>query len=330
MLSIARIGALVRAVLGVLLLALFVGACSAGSAGAGPGATGAPVAPGALAPGATSGAAGPGSGNEQPGEGQGNGNNGDGGGDEVEFTAGQEGLLIIKNGSLALQVAELDAALGAASRQISALGGYAGGSERSGDGDAARATVTFRIPAARWDEALIGLRALGEKVLTERYSTDDVTGQVVDLAARIKNLQTTEAAFQAIMDRAVDIDDVLKVQAELTRVRGEIEQLAGQKTSLEAQAAFSTLAVTFALEPPDPIVVSQERFDPAVEANQASATLLGVLQGLATAGIWFGIVWLPILLFLGILTLIGVWVFRRVRPTTGSAGPPLATPEAGA
>jgi hypothetical protein len=132
------------------------------------------------------------------------------------------------------------------------------------------------------------------------------------------------------MDRAVDIDDVLKVQAELTKVRGEIEQLAGQKTSLEAQAAFSTLAVTFALKPPDPIVVSQEQFDPAVEANQASATLLGVLQGLATAGIWFGIVWLPILLFLGLLTLIGVFVFRRVRRTTAGAGPPLATPEAGA
>jgi hypothetical protein len=325
MLSIARTGALVRAVLGILLLALFVGACSAGSAGVAPGPTG---APGAFVPGATPGAAGPGSGNEQPGEGNGNGN--EGSGDEVEFTAGQEGLLIIKNGSLALQVADIDAALAAASQQISALGGYAGGSERSGDGDQAHATVTFRIPAARWDEALVGLRGLGEKVLTERYSTDDVTGQVVDLAARIKNLQTTEAAFQAIMDRAVDIDDVLKVQAELTKVRGEIEQLAGQKTSLEARAAFSTLAVTFALRAPDPIVVSQEQFDPAVEANEASATLLGVLQGLATAGIWFGIVWLPILLFLGLLALIGVFVFRRVRRAAPGAGPPLATPEGGA
>jgi hypothetical protein len=326
MLSIARTGALARAVLGILLLALFVGACSAG-AGAALAPAGATGAPGAFVPGATSGA-GPGSGNEKPGENNGNGNSA--GGDEVEFTAGQEGLLIIKNGSVSLQVADIDAALGAASQQINALGGYAGGSERSGDDDQAYATVTFRIPAARWDEALIGLRGLAEKVLTERYSTDDVTGQVVDLAARIKNLQTTEAAFQAIMDRAVDIDDVLKVQAELTKVRGEIEQLAGQKTSLEAQAAFSTLAVTFALKAPDPIVVSQEQFDPAVEANQASATLLGVLQGLATAGIWFGIVWLPILLFLGLLALIGVFVYRRLRRATPSAGPPLPSPEAGA
>lgn len=323
MLSSARIREQGIAVLVTLLLALFVGACSAGAA----------LAPegnrNAIAPGATAGAAIPGPGNGLSGEDDGTGN-GNGGGDEVEFTAGQEGLLIIKNGSLALQVADIDAALNAAAQQVTALGGYAGGSDRSGDGDSAQATVTFRIPAARWDDALAGLRGLGEKVLTERYSTDDVTAQVVDLGARIRNLETTETAFQAIMDRAVDIDDVLKVQAELTKVRGEIEQLAGQKTSLEAQAAFSSLAVTFALKPSDPIVVSQEQFDPAVEANQASATLLGVLQGLATAGIWFGIVWLPILLFLGILTLIGVFVFRRVRPTSGGAGTPLAAPDPGA
>lgn len=323
MLSIARTGALARAVLGILLLMSFVGACSAGSAGVAPGATG---AAGAFAPAATSGAAGPGSGNEQPGEGEGNRN----GGDEVEFTAGQEGLLIIKNGALAVQVTDIDAALGTASQQITALGGYAGGSDRSGEGDEAHATVTYRIPASRWEEALAGLRGLGEKVLTERYSTDDVTAQVVDLGARIRNLETTEAAFQAIMDRAVDIGDVLKVQAELTKVRGEIEQLAGSKTSLEAQAAFSTLAVTFALKP-NPVLVSQEQFDPAVEVNEASASLVSVLQALATAGIWFGIVWLPILLAIGIVVAIGLFVVRRVRRNTGDDGatPPPAS-EAGA
>lgn len=322
MLSIARIREQGIAVLVTLLLALFVGACSAGAALA-------PEGNGnAIAPGATAGAAIPGPGNGLSGEDDGTGN-GNGGGDEVEFTAGQEGLLIIKNGSLALQVADIDAALNAAAQQVTALGGYAGGSDRSGDGDSAQATVTFRIPAARWDDALAGLRGLGEKILTERYSTDDVTAQVVDLGARIRNLETTETAFQAIMDRAVDIDDVLKVQAELTKVRGEIEQLAGQKTSLEAQAAFSTLSVTFALKP-NPVLVSQEQFDPAVEVNEASASLVSVLQGLATAGIWFGIVWLPILLTLGILTAIGVLVFRRVRPTSGGDGTPVAAPEAGA
>ena len=101
--------------------------------------------------------------------------------------------------------------------------------------------MTYRVPAARWDEALAGLRAIGEKVLTERSSTEDVTSQVVDLGARITNLQATERALQAIMDQATAIKDVLTVQAELTRTRSEIEQLAAQKLHFEGQAAFSTV-----------------------------------------------------------------------------------------
>jgi hypothetical protein len=240
--------------------------------------------------------------------------NGDGqGGDQVDqLSPGQEGLQIIKTGTMSLQVAEIDAALAAATRQVSALGGYISGSDRSGDGESAQASVTFRIPAARWDEALTGLRGVAEKVLGERSSTEDVTSQIVDLAARIRNLETTEAALQTIMDRAADIEDVLTVQDRLTTVRGQIEQLVAQRTSLEGRAAFSTLTVTFSLKPTPPVVVAQEGFDAGAEAEAATASLVNLLQGLATAGIWFAIVWLPILLTLALVAIIGVAIGRRV------------------
>ena len=108
-----------------------------------------------------------------------------------------------------------------ANHLIIGLGGYTSGSERFGDDDNAQASVTYRVPAARWDEALAGLRAIGEKVLEERSSTQDVTSQVVDLGARITNLQATERALQAIMDQATAIKDVLTVQAELTKTRAK-------------------------------------------------------------------------------------------------------------
>jgi Domain of unknown function (DUF4349) len=244
-------------------------------------------------------------------------------GDPAVYAAGQQDLLIIKNGTMTLQVAGIDAALASATQQIRALGGYASGSDRSGDGESDQATITFRIPAARWDDALTALRALGTKVLAEHSTTDDVTGQVVDLEARIKNLKATEQALQAIMDRATDIKDVLAVQDQLTTVRGQIEEMTGQQTHLVEQAAMSTLAVTFSLKP-DPVLTSKSQFDPKTEVDQASASLVGVLQGLATAGIWFGIVWLPILLFLAIIGLVGVVVARRVRR---SIAPPIAPSE---
>ncbi|HEY8238299.1 MAG TPA: DUF4349 domain-containing protein [Candidatus Limnocylindrales bacterium] len=267
----------------------------------------------------------PQAGGEQSGGGQPLSGNGDGDGTDrgVLYAAGQPNLLIIKNGSLVLQVTGIDAALTSATQQISALNGYVSGSERSGDGEFDQATLTFRIPAQSWDDALVRLRALGTKILDERSTTQDVTSQVVDLGARLKNLQATELALQGTMAKAVEIKDILAVQAELTTVRGQIEQIAAQKTSLEQQAAYSTLAVTFSLKP-NPVLTSTTQFDPNSEVEQASASLVSFLQSLATAGIWFAIVWVPILIVLAIIVGIGAFVYRRYRRSDPVGAAPVA------
>jgi hypothetical protein len=231
----------------------------------------------------------------------------------VVTAVARDELLILKTGTLTLEVTRIDAAVTAATTALDALGGYASGSRRSGAGEDAQAIVTFRVPAARWDEAMNAVRSLANELLAEESTTEDVTAQVVDLGARIRNLQATERALQAIMDRATVIKDVLAVQAELTTVRGTIEQLTAEKAHLEARAAYSTLTVTFVLRPAPVLVVQQDQFDPASEVDAASASLVGVLQGVATAGIWFGIVWLPILVTLVALTVVGLLVARRLR-----------------
>jgi hypothetical protein len=238
--------------------------------------------------------------------------------------------LIIKTGSLTLQVLAIDPALADATTLVSSLGGYASGSDRTGDGDNLAARITFRIPAAKWDEAFARLRRLGERVLDEHSETQDVTGQVVDLGARIRNLVVTERALQAIMDRAGAIKDVLSVQEELTRVRGQIEELTAQNAHLEEQAALSTLTVTFSLKPEPVLTEQQARFDPGAEAERASASLVSVLQDVATAGIWFGIVWLPILVVVAIVGGVVLVIARRlVRAGPGDGAPIEPAPEGG-
>ena len=320
--SATRFRARGTVVLSLFILAVTAAACG-GSAGSPLGQGGAPGAAATGAPAAP--VEGP---NGQPGTDQGNNGNG-GGGNLAGGPTAPEGLLIIKTGEIAIQVGGLDPALTAANQLIIGMGGYSSGSERFGDDDNAQASVQYRVPAARWDEALAGIRGLAEKVLTERSSTQDVTSQVVDLGARIANLQATERALQAIMDRAAAIKDVLTVQAELTKTRSEIEQLTAQKLAFEGQAAFSTVTVTFALRP-DPVLAEQKGFDAGTEVEQASASLVSILQGLATAGIWFGIVWLPILLTLALLVLVGAWAYRRFRPAAGIATPPTPAPTADA
>ena len=60
------------------------------------------------------------------------------------------------------------------------------------------------------------------------------------------------------------------------------------------------------------VEVAARGWEPAVVVDEASATLVGVLQSLTTAGIWFAIVWLPILLVLGLVIALVVWIGRRL------------------
>lgn len=103
------------------------------------------------------------------------------------------------------------------------------------------------------------------------------------------------------------------MQAQLTAVRSEIEQLSSKAANLREEAAMSTLTVAFVL-PETPAIARQEAtFDPGGEAEAATASLVGILQGLAVAGIWFAIVWLPVLVVLAILAGATFLVARRVR-----------------
>lgn len=251
------------------------------------------------------------------------------------YDAARPDLLIIKTGTMDLQVKDVPAAAAAAATAITGFGGYISASQQSGDGDGLTASVTYRIPAAQWEKALATLRSLSIKVVNEATQTQDVTGQVVDLTARITNLQATERALQGIMTKATKITDILDVQAELTKVRGDIEQAIAEKQHLQEQASFSTLTVGFGLKPEAAVVISQQKFDPKDQVDQATASLVDILQGLATAGIWFGIVWLPILLVLGLFVGIAWVILRRrggtsVMPAVGYGGgaPPPAAPPA--
>ena len=209
-----------------------------------------------------------------------------------------------------LVVEETGAAAIAAADEVAGIGGYVGESHVA-TGERPTARLALRIPADRWDEALTTLRGLGELV-GETTAARDVTGQLVDLAARMENLRASEQALQAIAASASSIDDVLKVQQRLTDVRGQIEQLAGQQASLDDQAAYGTLELTMGVEVVA-VVEAAKQWDPAQEVDQATATLVDILRSVASAGIWVGIVWLPVLLALGIVGLITFVVIRRIR-----------------
>lgn len=220
---------------------------------------------------------------------------------------------IVRTGSMELEVADVPAALLMARDGIRRMGGYIGASQTENVDDRPVATITYRVPVDRWEEALDLLRGISgtsTKVLNERTQAVEVTGAIVDLEARIRNLRASEIALQEISSKAARVTDVLEVQAQLTAVRGQIEQLTAQLTQLDDQASYATLEVTFSM-PVVAVEVAAKGWEPGVVVDEASASLVNILQALTTAGIWFAIVWLPLLVVFGALVLIVIALLRR-------------------
>jgi hypothetical protein len=302
----------------VIVMATVIVACGSGTSLA---PVGAPAGGDSAARAAPAASAAPASGEQGNGQGQGSGGSTDAFRDEAK---------IIRTGSLQLEVTDVRAALRTARDTITAMGGYIGASQQSSDGDSIVATVTYRIPVERWEEALESFRNLGEEV-GEQTDAAEVTDQIVDLDARIRNLKASETALVRHASEAVKISDLLEIETRLSDVRGQIEQLTAQKQNLEDKATFATLTVTFGTEVAQ-IQQTAEQWDPKGEVDRAGASLLGFLQALTSAGIWFAIVWVPILFVLGITGGVIFLILRRLgflRRTSPSLPPPPPAPAEG-
>jgi polyhydroxyalkanoate synthesis regulator phasin len=116
----------------------------------------------------------------------------------------------------------------------------------------------LRIPVEQFDSVVDSIVSLGELERNNRTS-QDVTEQYYDIEARIKNKKLEEQTLNKILqERTGKLEDVLKIEVELSRVRGEIEQLEGKIRVLENLSSLATLTLNIRerdkYAPPAPVV----------------------------------------------------------------------------
>jgi hypothetical protein len=166
---------------------------------------------------------------------------------------------IEQTGSLGLAVRK--GALGRTMTRLTALAGSVGGfvassQTQSGAGGAPYGSITLQVPVDTFATVLKQAQSFGTTSSLTTHATD-VTGQYVDLQARIAALQTSEQQYLTIMSRATTVGDVLSVQEQIDTIQSQIEQLQGQLQVLTSETSYSTLSVTLneptAPVPPGPI-----------------------------------------------------------------------------
>ena len=161
---------------------------------------------------------------------------------------------IIRNGSLRLEVRGLDEALSAIRSATEKAGGYVTNESQGKDEYGARqGSITCRVPAASLDKALAQFQALG-RVEGVNVTAEDITEQYFNLEIRLRNQRDLETRFRALLDKPGNkVSDLLEIEREMARVRGEIDELEGRKRFWDSQVSLSTL--TIQLHEPRPAIV---------------------------------------------------------------------------
>jgi hypothetical protein len=212
--------------------------------------------------------------------------------------------MLIRNGHARIEVDSLEAAVAAVQRMAQQLGGYVTNvTTQTGKERLREATLTLRIPASRFDEALTGLDPLGD-VEGVTVTTEDVGEEYVDIGVRVENSRRLERRLlELLQTRTGKLEEVLAVERELARVREEIERYEGRMRYLRSRADVSTLTIN--VHEPVPLLSNYQGENVLLRSfGQAWRNFVGLIAGLIAS---LGFV-IPVM-----VVFTSIWIIRRRR-----------------
>jgi hypothetical protein len=219
-----------------------------------------------------------------------------------------QGPQVIRQAQLSITVSagSFDSKLADVQALVERQGGFISGTDAQADpganGQIRTGVISFMVPAAKFNDTLIQLGAMG-KVVGNHATGSDVSAQYVDLQARLVNEEAQRDAMLALLQRAQSVQDIIAVQNQLGQITGQIEQLKGQILYIDHNTAYSAVTVNL-MEAGAPVQASsQDNWGFASALSDAAhnfvTTLNYIVTGLGAIG--------PIVIVLGF----GYLLWRR-------------------
>jgi len=166
--------------------------------------------------------------------------------DQSVLLAQAAGRQVIFTARLQVEVTDVFAAAAEAKRLASASGGFLFG-ERSVETESSaqpQSEITFKLPPERFAGVMDDLARLGRE-RGRQVDASDVTTQLVDLDARLKSAEASLDRVRKLLADAKTVQEVVNIEAELTKRETLVEQLKGQLNQISRQVEFATVTVTF-------------------------------------------------------------------------------------
>jgi hypothetical protein len=221
---------------------------------------------------------------------------------------------IVRDGTIAVSVP--DGSFGTKLARVVAIAHANGGFVLSSQTEASTTgTLTIRVPAARFDDAIGQVGQLGD-VESSSVTGKDVTNEFIDYRAHLQNLVGRRTVLRSLLASTTTIGESLTVENQLEDVQLQIDQIQGQLRYLNNQVAESTLTVDLH-EKSAPI--GESRTNEGIQNPSLSRALDRAIQGffgiLATIIIGLGYL-LPLAVLGGVVAGVVMLVRRRGRATS--------------
>lgn len=191
------------------------------------------------------------------------------------------------------------------------VGGYMVSTMYSNPTESPFSSIIVRVPTKKLTEALSYFKKLAIKVTNENLVGTDITQEYTDIEARLATLKKTQAKFEDILDKAIDVQDILTVQRELIMLQDQIDSLVGQQKAIEKNAELTRITAYLSTDELALPFTPDTAFRPNVVFKYAVRSLLNHVRIVAEALIWIA-VYLPVIIVaIVIYIFVKRWLKRR-------------------
>lgn len=213
---------------------------------------------------------------------------------------------VVRNSDVSLLVKDVRSSIDQVTQHATANGGFMVNSSVLTPEEGGTGSVSIRVPSDKLESTLQFLRGISVRVVSENITGSDVTDQFTDTQARLETLSKTKATFEAMLDQASTVDEILRVQQSILQVQDQIDSLRGQLQYLEKTSQSSLISIYLSTDELALPYSPNEPWRPAVIFKTAVRSLVGHARQVVNLAIWAA-VYSPILIVLGIV----LWVLRR-------------------
>ena len=219
---------------------------------------------------------------------------------------GNEEKKIQRNANISIEVKNLDESIDKLNEIILLFNAEIISSNKGGmDFGQPYANIRIRVLSGNLDSAINEFKKLSTKIISENIYTNDVTEEFIDTEARLKIMKSTEDRFNSLLLKSETVEEIIQVEKELMRIRGDIESLEGRLNYLSKTTDTSEINLNL-----------NEQVPITGESWKINDSFTSALQNLSSFAKWLADFIINIIVFIPaiiVITLIIIFLRKLIK-----------------